>query len=414
MAKWRANSVLAFVDQYIGNLRRYRAIAIDIGDLDGLLEQTTKLHEVLDSYGVTNRFEVYSGTHTSKMDVRFQNHVIPFFSQNLIFEVPNPNHQNCAARKEIADINYPQEKWALVTPEEVGLSAVQLEKLDALIESFGGGSGLLLRHGKIAHTWGDIEKRYEVASCTKMLTSTAMGLAVHDNKLALDDKICQYAPEITLPKDKKITIAHLLSMTSEYQRSGLPGEAWCYSGAVELLSPIINAEYNMSMANFMRNRVLKPIGAMNWEWLSRETSDGTVFSYAGYGLNISASDMARLGFLYLNNGNWNGKNIIPEEWITLATHSSQRLKPVYGYLWWVNSAGDWPEVPLDSYCALGAGSRDILFVCPCMDLIAVRLGGESLGDTKNLPIFLKHVVDCVSKSSEGPEHGTGSLPGQGN
>jgi len=83
IAKWAANAPLAFVDQYIGNLRRYRAIAIDVGDQDGLRFGAAKLHEVLDKYGIANSFEIYPGTHTSAVADRFQNHVMPFFGRNL-------------------------------------------------------------------------------------------------------------------------------------------------------------------------------------------------------------------------------------------------------------------------------------------------------------------------------------------
>ena len=86
LAKWAANAPLAFVDQYIGNLRQYRAIAVDVGDQDGLRLDTSKLHDALDNYGIANSFEVYEGTHTSKVADRFQNHVIPFFNKNLCFQ----------------------------------------------------------------------------------------------------------------------------------------------------------------------------------------------------------------------------------------------------------------------------------------------------------------------------------------
>ena len=85
LAKWAANAPLAFIDQYIGNIRQYRAISIDVGDQDGLRADTSRLHDALDNYGIANAFEVYSGTHTSRVADRFQNHVIPFFSQNLCF-----------------------------------------------------------------------------------------------------------------------------------------------------------------------------------------------------------------------------------------------------------------------------------------------------------------------------------------
>ncbi|HEY4089363.1 MAG TPA: alpha/beta fold hydrolase [Bryobacteraceae bacterium] len=83
LAKWAANAPLAFIDQYIGNLRQYKAIGIDVGDQDGLRTDTAKLHDVLDKYGIANSFEIYSGTHTSAVADRFQNHVMPFFSKNL-------------------------------------------------------------------------------------------------------------------------------------------------------------------------------------------------------------------------------------------------------------------------------------------------------------------------------------------
>ena len=83
LAKWAANSPLAFLDQYVGNLRRYRAIAIDVGDQDRLRADAEKLHDALDRYGIANTFEVYAGTHTSKVADRFQNHVMPFFSRTL-------------------------------------------------------------------------------------------------------------------------------------------------------------------------------------------------------------------------------------------------------------------------------------------------------------------------------------------
>jgi len=83
LAKWTANAPLAFIDQYIDNLRQYRAMAMDVGDQDGLRFDAQKLHQILDNYGIQNSFEIYHGTHTSAVADRFQNHVIPFFSANL-------------------------------------------------------------------------------------------------------------------------------------------------------------------------------------------------------------------------------------------------------------------------------------------------------------------------------------------
>jgi enterochelin esterase-like enzyme len=85
LARWAANAPLAFVDQYIGNLKQYRAIAMDVGDQDNLHVDAANLHDIFDKYGLANSFEIYPGTHTSAVADRFQNHVLPFFSHNLCF-----------------------------------------------------------------------------------------------------------------------------------------------------------------------------------------------------------------------------------------------------------------------------------------------------------------------------------------
>lgn len=85
LAKWAANAPLAMVDQYVSALRQYKAIAIDVGDKDSLKGDNDDLHAALDRYKIKHTYEVYSGTHTSAVADRMQNHVIPFFAANLSF-----------------------------------------------------------------------------------------------------------------------------------------------------------------------------------------------------------------------------------------------------------------------------------------------------------------------------------------
>jgi S-formylglutathione hydrolase FrmB len=85
LARWAANSPLAMVDQYVANLRLYKAIALDCGDQDGLRRDTAELNRILDSYGIKNSFELYPGDHVSAVADRMQNHVLPFFAANLVF-----------------------------------------------------------------------------------------------------------------------------------------------------------------------------------------------------------------------------------------------------------------------------------------------------------------------------------------
>ena len=86
LQKWAANAPLVMLDQYVRSLRTYEGISIDVGDQDSLQVDSGKLHEALDSYGIANSFSIYSGTHTSEVADRFQNHLIPFMSHALCFQ----------------------------------------------------------------------------------------------------------------------------------------------------------------------------------------------------------------------------------------------------------------------------------------------------------------------------------------
>lgn len=85
LAKWTANAPLAFLDQYVSKVRKYRAIALDVGDKDSLVTDTRLMHEALQAQGIASTFEVYPGDHTSHVAYRMQDHVLPFFGRNLEF-----------------------------------------------------------------------------------------------------------------------------------------------------------------------------------------------------------------------------------------------------------------------------------------------------------------------------------------
>lgn len=85
-AKWVANAPLAIIDQYISNLKKLRAIAIDVGDKDNLSASNKELSRVLTEYDLPNTFEIYDGDHTNHIALRVETKVVPFFSNNLAFE----------------------------------------------------------------------------------------------------------------------------------------------------------------------------------------------------------------------------------------------------------------------------------------------------------------------------------------
>ena len=86
LGEWAANAPLAFIPQYVSGLKRYNAIALDVGDQDTLRFDTGQLHEAMDANGIANSFEIYPGTHVSNVAFRFQDFVMPFFSKNLSFQ----------------------------------------------------------------------------------------------------------------------------------------------------------------------------------------------------------------------------------------------------------------------------------------------------------------------------------------
>jgi|GEM_PF-255847 Enterochelin esterase and related enzymes len=89
LRRWSANSPLGMLDQYVANLRRYAAIAMDIGN-DDRTADVEALHARLLEYGIENSLEIYEGTHTSRVAFRFQDHVLPFFGKHLEFDAPPP------------------------------------------------------------------------------------------------------------------------------------------------------------------------------------------------------------------------------------------------------------------------------------------------------------------------------------
>ena len=85
-AKWVANSPLAMVDQYLTNLKKYRAITIDVGLQDTLARSNGELEESFKTFGIRHAFETYEGDHTNRVPERIEQRVLPFFSNNLSFK----------------------------------------------------------------------------------------------------------------------------------------------------------------------------------------------------------------------------------------------------------------------------------------------------------------------------------------
>ena len=167
-----------------------------------------------------------------------------------------------------------------------------------------------------------------------------------------------------------------------------PGTRWDYSDpALTHLSLIFAKITGEEMHDYVRARLFDPIGIeeASWDVLGGSGCLGP-HTNAHVGLHISAREPARFGYLALHQGSWNGKQLVPQWWMKLATQSSQALNLDYGYTWRVNSAGShWPGLPTDMF-ALEGHCCNRCYVIPSLDLVVVRVGS---GPARSLSDFVK-------------------------
>lgn len=258
------------------------------------------------------------------------------------------------------------------TPEQQGISsAAILEFVNAVeaniqeLHSF-----MLLRHGQVvAEGWWapyGPERPHMLFSLSKSFTSTAIGLAVAEGRLSVDDRVVSFFPEDVPAKIGKnladMRVRHLLSMTTGHIRDATgaamtqkegnwakgflalpvrhtPGTHFVYNtAATYMLSAIIQKLTGTTLLDYLTPRLFEPLGIENptWETCPRGINTG------GFGLNIKTEDIAHFGQLYLQKGVWNGRQILPEAWVAEATssHISNGTDPNsdwaqgYGYQFW--------------------------------------------------------------------------------
>jgi len=233
------------------------------------------------------------------------------------------------------------------TPEKEGVSSAAITSfLDAVSKSRNELHGFVfLRHGKvIAEAWSKPyadSLKHTMYSTSKSFTSTAIGFAVAEKKLSVNDKVVSFFPEL-LPDTvssflKSLTIRDLLTLSvghstdpsedipakNQWVKAFLatpiadtPGTKFLYNSmATFMLSAIVQKVTGEKVIDYLEPRLFKPLGITNKDW---ETNPEGI-NVGGWGLRIRTTDMAKFGQLFLNKGKWNGKQIIPESWITEAT-----------------------------------------------------------------------------------------------
>jgi len=265
----------------------------------------------------------------------------------------------------------------------------------------GGPAGMILKNGYVVASWGDIHRVDMTFSVTKSYLSTVCGLAV-DHQLidSPQDKVIDYVWDGTFDgkHNASITWDHLLTQSSDWTGQLWGGYDWAdrppKEGNVDdwklrtLRTPGTVMEYNDVRVNVLaysllqvwrkplpqvlKEHIMDPIGASStWRWFGYENSwtnvDGIKMQsvsgggHSGGGIFISAADHARFGLLFLNDGNWNGKQIISKSWIEQATTSSD-AEANYGYMWWLNKEGrrSSDKLPKSMFYAAGFGGNYII------------------------------------------------------
>jgi CubicO group peptidase (beta-lactamase class C family) len=306
------------------------------------------------------------------------------------------------------------------TPEAEGISSQAIVDFvaaaDKNVNTFD--SFMILRHGKvIAEGWwkpDSADKPHIMNSVSKSFNSTAVGLAIHEHKLKLDDAVLKFFPA-DAPADpsdnlKAMKVRDLLTMSGghgvEPKAIGAgpsvkqflahpvpyrPGTHFLYNtmGAY-VLSAIVTKVTGQTTLEYLKPRLFEPLGIENPRWDSSPEGN----SLGGYGLYLRTEDMAKFGQLYLQKGKWNGKQLVPRKWVEEATskqisnedESHAQIGPDwkegYGFQFW--------RCRHNAYRADGAGGQFIVMM-PDQDVV-VAITADSDNMQAELDAIWDHLL----------------------
>lgn len=300
---------------------------------------------------------------------------------------------------------WPTDGWRSHTPEAQGFSSDKLAELLLAIreQNVQIHSLLVIRHGYVVVDATfypyDGQTVHNVASVTKSLMTTLIGIAADQGKLDLSDKMVSFFPDRSIANlDKRkgdITVRHLASMASGLECSAEPDEptlqemvaspnyvqfvldrnvsrepgkqfAYC-SPAIHLLSPILQQATGMTTLDFARQYLFEPLGFGEVMW--PRDPQGYYDGWAD--VSLRPHDMAKLGFLFLHQGQWEGRQIVSRRWVEAATQmqvaTPEGDEDPYGYGWWI-------EREVKGASARGRGGQYV-YVLPEWDMLVVTTGG---------------------------------------
>lgn len=329
--------------------------------------------------------------------------------------------------------SWPTVEWSTSTPEQQGLDSSILSKADKRIkENYPNVYSLLVvRHGYLVY-----ERYYQgmgredanpVYSVTKSVMSALTGIAIREKLIQnTGQKVSEFLPEyfteVDDPHKKDIAIKDVLTMSGglesidndyngyfssrdwlqyaiEQPLTEQPGTKFVYNtGLTQFLSCIITRTSKLKTADFADKFLFGPTGisVKNWD------HDREGYYGGGSGIYMKPVDMAKFGYLYLNKGSWDGKQVIPEEWIAESTKKQITVdqEDDYGYLFWIETIKDKMHgKDYFTYSASGAGGQKIMVV-PELDMVAVvtaniQSASRDGEDTKD--IISEYVIPAATK-----------------
>lgn len=254
---------------------------------------------------------------------------------------------------------------------------------------------------------------HNLRSVTKSIMSALLGIALDNNFIdSIDEAIYKlipnnYSENIDFLK-KDITIRHLITMKSGLASidSGLnaikmlfcdgdwvkhilnlplgskPGEKFLYNSAnTHLLSAVISHTTRMSTLNFAKKYLFKPLGISKFFW----ETDSKGYNFGGGNLFLCPCDMAKVGYLYLNNGLWDDKVIISKKWVneSLQSYHDWEYGFKYGYLWYIKNEKDKVRnIEFVTYSAAGNGGQRI-YIIPDLDIVIAATSRTSITGDKS-------------------------------
>lgn len=315
------------------------------------------------------------------------------------------------------------------TPEAEGVSSEGLLTFldSAAVSKHEFHSIMILRHGKvIAEGWWDPYRpdlRHTLYSVSKSFTSTAIGCAVTEKLLGIDDKVVSFfpdqLPDTVSPFLAEMTIKDLLTMTvgqspepsNTITSSGKdwvpaflalpvvnePGSVFLYNSmATFMLSAIIEKVTGEKLIDYLQPRLFGPLAIEGMDWES--SPEG--INAGGWGLRVKTEDMAKFGQLYLQKGSWNGKQIIPSSWVEEAT--TFKIDQAPGAPSEVKESSDWMQGYCyqfwrsrnNAYRADGAFGQYII-VMPEMDAV-VAITSESPDMQDAINMVWKYILPAMN------------------